>query len=146
MITKQVQRQIESRLADNDIRLTTGRRNVIDGLSRADGPKSAADLEMALGGQVPLSSIYRSLAVLEEAGVISPHYSTKGVTRYELADWLAGHHHHLVCSACGVVEDIEIEPGLEDQLESIVDRIGDAVSFSPVDHALEIEGKCARCQ
>ncbi len=146
MAQTNLERQVETRLREHEIRLTEGRRTLIQALGKADGPKSAADLHSRLGDQVPLSSIYRSLSVFEDAGVVSPHYSTKGVTRYELAEWLTGHHHHLVCVNCGVVEDIEIDDRLETQLEAIVEEIGRDVSFAPVDHALEIDGNCRQCQ
>lgn len=145
MTETNLEKQIANRLQERDIRLTSGRRTIVRSLGLADGPRSASDLYASIGDTVPLSSIYRSLAVLEEAGVISPHYSTKGVTRYELAEWLMGHHHHLVCIECGQVEDIEIATEIETQLEEIVESIGKEVSFAPRDHALEIEGLCSRC-
>ncbi len=145
MTESNLEKQIANRLQEGDIRLTSGRRTIVRSLGLADGPRSASDLYASIGDTVPLSSIYRSLAVLEEAGVISPHYSTKGVTRYELAEWLMGHHHHLVCIECGQVEDIEIAAEIETQLEEIVESIGKEVSFAPRDHALEIEGLCSRC-
>lgn len=146
MTETNLEKQIANRLQERDIRLTSGRRTIVRSLGIADGPRSASDLYSSIGDTVPLSSIYRSLAVLEEAGVISPHYSTKGVTRYELAEWLMGHHHHLVCLECGQVEDIEIASEIETQLEAIVESIGREVSFAPRDHALEIEGLCSQCR
>lgn len=146
MATSKLDRQVEARLRDRQIRMTQGRRTVVESLAGADGPRSAADLHDRIGTTVPLSSIYRSLAVLEDAGVVSPHYSAKGVTRYELSDWLNGHHHHLVCTNCVRVEDIEIDPAKETQLEAMVEQIGRDVSFTPTDHALEIEGLCSKCR
>lgn len=145
MTETNLEKQIAHRLQEREVRLTSGRRTIVRSLGIADGPRSASDLYASIGDAVPLSSIYRSLAVLEEAGVISPHYSTKGVTRYELAEWLMGHHHHLVCLECGQVEDIEIDADIETQLEAIVESIGREVAFAPRDHALEIEGLCSRC-
>ena len=46
-----------------------------------------------------------------------------GITRYEMAEWLAGHHHHLVCIECGAVEDIELPEGLELELERLVGQV-----------------------
>lgn len=146
MVNTNLEKQIANRLQERDIRLTTGRRTIVRSLGLADGPRSASDLYESIGDSVPLSSIYRTLAVLEDAGVVSPHYSTKGITRYELAEWLMGHHHHIVCVECGQVEDIEIDDEIEAELESLVARIGNEVSFSPQDHALEIEGRCSRCK
>ncbi|HJR91031.1 MAG TPA: Fur family transcriptional regulator [Acidimicrobiia bacterium] len=146
MATSGLDRQVEHRLRERQVRYTRGRRAVISALAAADGPRSAADLHGEIRADVPLSSLYRSLTVLEEAGVLAPHYSIKGITRYELAEWLAGHHHHLVCLNCGSVEDIEISDRLEASLRDIVAGIGAEISFDPSNHALEIEGRCARCR
>lgn len=144
-MTNSLARQVERRLREGEVRFTKGRRLVVEALARADGPRSAAELHRELGDAVPLSSLYRSLAVLEEAGILAPHHGTRGLTRYELAEWLRGHHHHLVCIDCGSVEDIEIPDAFEDQVRVLVTDIGSLVSFSPTNHALEIEGRCVRC-
>ena len=137
-------RQVEQRLMDRDVRYTNGRRAVVDALDVADGPRSAAELAPELPS-VPLSSLYRTLTVLEEADVVVPHLSTKGVARYELAEWLAGHHHHLVCIDCGKVEDIVVSERYEAQVHDIVVAMSAQASFTATNHALEIEGMCAQC-
>ena len=145
MTTPTTDRQIERRLAEADVRYTKGRRVVIDALAHADGPRSAAELSQVIGESVPLSSLYRSLAVLEEAGVLAPHYSSPGLTRYELAEWLSGHHHHLVCIDCGQVQDLPVSDSVEDRLQEIVADVARDASFTEMSHALEIEGRCVRC-
>ena len=145
MTTASLDREIEQRLRDRETRYTRGRRSVIAALAEADGPKSAAELHSAIGPDVPLSSLYRSLAVLEEAGVLEPHYGAKGVTRFELAEWLLGHHHHLVCVNCGAVEDLELPQSMEAKVDELVDDIGNVASFTPMSHTLEIEGRCGKC-
>lgn len=139
-------RQVERHLRDHDVRYTQGRRTVVHALADADGPRSAAELNDELGPAVPLSSLYRTLAVLEESGVVAPHFASKGLTRYELAEWLTGHHHHLVCTECGTVEDVEVPPEVERQVRAIVDQIAGLASFAPTNHALEIDGRCTRCR
>ncbi len=146
MATQSLEREVENRLRDRDIRYTRGRRAVVEALANSDGPKSAAELTEELGSAVPVSSLYRSLAVLEEAGVVAPHFAAKGLTRYELAEWLAGHHHHVVCMECGTVEDIQIPAEYEEQVLSLVNEIATLVSFEPSNHMLEIEGRCSRCR
>jgi Fe2+ or Zn2+ uptake regulation protein len=140
------QRSVEQTLTERGIRFTGGRRLVVDGLQRAGGPRSAAELHVDLGGTVPVSSVYRTLAVLAEAGVVEPHHSSKGVTRYEMAEWLAGHHHHLICLECGSVEDFELPGGLEEELERLVGRVSDLSSFTASGHALEVAGLCSKCR
>ena len=145
MTTTSLDRQVETRLSGQGVRYTKGRRAVVAALSHADGPKSAAELHDDLGDGVPLSSLYRSLTVLEESWVVALHHGTKGLTRYEIAEWIAGHHHHLVCTECGLVEDVEISADDEIRLRSVIDQVSTTASFSPSDHSLEIEGRCMRC-
>lgn len=118
---------------------------VVNALAVADGPRSAAELNTEIGDTVPLSSLYRTLAILEDAGILAPHFSSPGLTRYELAEWLTGHHHHLVCLHCGQVEDIEARQDIEDRLQEVVTLVADGASFKESNHALEIEGLCVRC-
>jgi Fe2+ or Zn2+ uptake regulation protein len=141
-----IDRDVEQHLRTKEIRYTPGRRAVVTGLAAAVGPRSAAELHADINNLVPLSSLYRTLAVLEEAGVIVPHFGTKGLTRYELAEWITGHHHHLICISCGAVDDIDIPAPHESEVRRLVDEIGETANFTPVNHTLDIEGKCARCQ
>ena len=69
----------------------------------------------------------------------------KGLTRYELAEWLAGHHHHLVCLICGTVEDIELSADMESRLEQVVETVTKQLSFDATGHTLEVHGRCSRC-
>lgn len=143
MIKATLDREVELRLFENEARYTRGRREVVNALSAATGPMSAAELAEVV--EVPLSSLYRTLSVLEESGVVAHHLGAKGLTRYELDEWLAGHHHHLVCVECGAVEDIEIPNDQEESVRDLVTEIAALASFQPSDHALEIEGTCVRC-
>lgn len=146
MPTQSLDRDVEKRLSDRDVRYTRGRRTVVTALNSADGPMSAAELHERIGTDVPLSSLYRTLAVLEEAEVVMPHFGTRGITRYELAEWLTGHHHHLLCVSCGTVDDIDVPQPIEDEVRVIVDKIAALATFAPSGHALEIEGRCTKCQ
>jgi Fur family ferric uptake transcriptional regulator len=145
MTKNSLDREVGRRLSQQDVRYTRGRRTVIKALARAEGPLSASQIHEATEVALPLSSIYRSLAVLEESGVLSPHYGAKGLTRYELAEWLKGHHHHLVCIDCGAVEDVTVNDHHESQVGQVVEDISSKASFIALNHALEIEGRCARC-
>jgi Fur family transcriptional regulator, ferric uptake regulator len=143
--TTSLDREIDRRLKEHDARYTRGRRLVVATLAGSDGPRSAAELQASIGSSLPLSSLYRSLAVLETAGVVVPHFGKKGVTRYELAEWLQGHHHHLVCLDCGAVEDLALPQSYEEKVRELVEEIGSTALFTPVNHAFEIEGVCSRC-
>ena len=143
MATSTFHNEISQRLSERDVRYTRGRHTVVTALARSEGPRTASELHAEL--RLPLSSIYRSLAVLEEAGVLEPHFGQRGLTRYELAEWLGGHHHHLVCVECGAVDDIELPETYESKVSELVEGIGSLAGFTPLSHALEIEGRCTRC-
>ena len=60
----------------------------------------------------PQSSAYRNLAVLEHAGVVRRVITEGEFARFELTEELTEHHHHLICSRCGRVEDVTVpRPG-----------------------------------
>ena len=139
-----INRTVESRLKERDVRYTAGRRAVIEALAAADGPLSASELHAEVDA-LPLSSLYRSLSTLEAAGVIEPHNAVRGVTRYELSEWLRGHHHHLICVECGSVDDVSVDAEQEQQVEKLVAAIGAHAGFAPTGHSFEIEGRCSRC-
>lgn len=146
MPIQSLDRDVETRLHDHDVRYTRGRRAVVGAMNVADGPMSAAELHDKVGSEVPLSSLYRTLAVLQEAEVVMPHFGTRGITRYELAEWLTGHHHHVACVVCGSVEDIDVPQPYEDEVARLVDKLAALASFAPTGHQLEIEGRCSQCQ
>ena len=81
-------------------------------LERASTPLSTAEIVEARTG--PQSSVYRNLSVLEHAGVVRRVVTEGEFARFELAEELTEHHHHLICSNCGTVEDVTIPPGSRD--------------------------------
>ncbi len=144
-MTNTLEHQVRAHLAEHGVRFTRGRRLVVEALAAADGPRSAAELHDDLGRSIPVSSLYRSLAVMADAGVLAPHHGTRGLTRYELAEWLGGHHHHFVCIGCGSVDDVELPDELEHTLEALVSQVAGARRFAAHGHVLEIDGHCRAC-
>ena len=89
--------------------------------------------------------MYRNLAALEQAGVVRRVLTDEEFGRYELTEELTGHHHHLVCSNCGAVEDVDFAPGFEETLESQLAELADRTGFSTVSHRLDLIGLCRAC-
>lgn len=137
--------RVADRLTVHGVRLTPTRRRVLEALLEAPGPMAAADLAGSLDS-VPLSSLYRTLSVLGEAGVVCPHHGPDGLTRYEPAEWLAGHHHHLVCAGCGTITDFELSHREEISLDRLTRVVAERNGFGADGHALEIEGLCSECR
>lgn len=142
----EVDQRVAQRLNEREIRYTAGRRWVVRSLLDVGGPVSTSQLSGAVGDAVPLSSLYRTMALFDEAGITHRSHDSGGVARYELAEWLLGHHHHLVCVECGDVSDIELAPAQEQGLDQIADAAADQEGFEVLGHRIDIEGRCRNCQ
>ena len=134
-----------ARLRADGQRYTTNRRALVDALEQADRPVSIPDL---LDGRRDLaqSSAYRNLAVLERAGVVRRIVTHDDFARYELAEDLTEHHHHLICSRCGTVDDFTVSAALELELDRTLRRVASKHGFASASHRLDLVGTCARCQ
>lgn len=118
---------------------------MITAVQMAPGPRSAAELAVGSANPVPVSSLYRTLSIFEEAGVLRRDHGADGVARYELSEWLTGHHHHIICVSCGAIEDIDVPANAEKTLDDIAGAIGGRAGYRVLDHVLEIEGVCSPC-
>jgi Fe2+ or Zn2+ uptake regulation protein len=102
--------------------------------------------EILAAAQLPQSSAYRNLAVLENAGIVRRIVTHDDFYRYELAEELTGHHHHLVCDRCGLVEDFTLSKGLETSLESALAKTASKRGMAVVGHRVDVQGLCHDCQ
>lgn len=143
MATTDLHETAAGRLARDGQRYTRNRRAIVAALGATDRPLTIPDL-LDRDGALAQSSAYRNLGVLEAAGVVRRVVSTDEFTRYELAEDLTGHHHHLVCSACGTVADFTVPPQLERALEEVADQVVDT-GFAVDHHRLDLVGRCDDC-
>jgi Fur family ferric uptake transcriptional regulator len=135
---------VEGRLHLVGQRYTANRRALVDALLRAEGPVSIGDLLVGKRA-VPQSSAYRNLAVLEHAGVIRRVITDDDFARFELDEGLTEHHHHLVCSNCGRIEDVAIPANVERSIGRTFDRLAEGAGFASVGHRLDLIGRCRSC-
>ncbi len=138
--------RVRRRLEQENMRYTKARRLVVDALRTAPGPQSAAELVRRLGGAIPLSSLYRTLTLFEETGIVERFHDAAGVARYELAEWLTGHHHHLTCMVCGSTEDVPLPEDLEASIGRVGSAAGAESGFRVDGHRLELQGVCRTCR
>lgn len=111
----------------------------------ATGPRTAAEVATDCAGGIPVSSMYRTLSVLDETSILRKHYDADGIARYELAEWLTDHHHHVVCVSCGRIEDVALGDAHEETIHDIAIDLGRQTGFRVLDHVLEVEGVCGAC-
>ena len=142
-----IHREAATRLAALDQRYTRGRRSIIDALRNAARPLTVPEiLDANSSGSVPMSSAYRNLNVLVEAGVVHRLPGADEFARYELAERLAGHHHHLLCGECGSVTDVPSSPRLEKALRDAAQLVADDSGFEVTGHRIDLLGRCDKCR
>lgn len=127
------------------MRYTPARRALVRALSAAGQPLTIPQVVAAVS-TVPQSSVYRNLALFEGAGLVHRMPGPGDFARYELAEELMGHHHHLVCSRCGAVEDVELPQEVEQALERALQRVAGEQGFTLTSHRLDLVGDCNACE
>jgi Fur family ferric uptake transcriptional regulator len=135
----------EARLRGVDQRYTPGRRAVIELLASAGHPVSIGDIAGRLP-QLPRSSAYRHLVDLQTAGLVRRVAAGDEFARFELAEDLTEHHHHLLCMSCGKVTDVTPSADFERSVSSTVEQLAKAEGFEPHSHRLDVLGVCAQCR
>ena len=112
-----IHRRVEDRLERAGHRYTQGRAAIVDALVGSPDPVSIGEL-MELAPALSLSSTYRNLGVLEGVGAVHRIVTSDDNPRYELADAITErHHHHLICTKCGVVRDFTLPGDVEQALD-----------------------------
>lgn len=133
-----------TRLRDVGQRLTPSRRALVEALVDAPGPLTIPAIRDRRP-ELAQSSAYRNLVVLEEAGIVHRVIGTDEFARWELAEDLSGHHHHLVCARCGRVDDVPAAAGLERSLAAAAAEITRTTGFVTQHHRIDLVGLCRDC-
>lgn len=137
--------RVSARLRRVGQRYTSGRRKLIEALARSDRPVTTGEL-VSSESELPQSTTYRNLAVLEQAGVVHRVMGSDEYARFELTEELTGHHHHhLVCLRCGAVEDFEAPDRVEKGLADAIGRFTSETGFRAESHRLDLLGTCESC-
>jgi Fe2+ or Zn2+ uptake regulation protein len=136
---------IEERLRRADQRYTSGRRAIAELLIEAGHPVSIGDIA-ELRSDIPRSSAYRHLVDLQQAGVVRRIAANDEFARFELAEDLTEHHHHLLCVSCGKVIDVTAPAALERSVAKSLSALAEAEGFQTHSHRLDVLGVCATCQ
>jgi Fur family ferric uptake transcriptional regulator len=85
------------------------------------------------------ATIFRMMHDFLQKGITRQIQLLEGKARYELSN--KKHHHHLICTSCGKIEEVE-----GDFLKQMEEEIYKDKKFRVIDHSLEFFGLCADCQ
>jgi len=135
-------------------RMTVPRQSILDVLSRTSEHLSAEEVYMAVHKVYPnvgLTTIYRTLELLVNMGMVFKFDFGDGRARYELnygsEDKKYNHHHHLVCINCQKV--IDYVDFIDDEVELLkkTERgLSKKYNFKIMKHILQFYGLCKECQ
>jgi Fe2+ or Zn2+ uptake regulation protein len=143
-LTLELTREVDARLNRGNQRRTPNRMAIVEALRSSPRPLTIPEILDRRPG-LAQSSVYRNLVVLEQAGVVHRIVTEHEFARFELAEDLTGHHHHLICVQCGLVEDVDAPAGLERSVRSAAAQIARATGFHTDHHRIDLVGRCRRC-
>ena len=127
---------LEALSAQRGLRITEQRRVIARVLSDADDHPDVEDLyrrASAIDPRISIATVYRTVRLFEEAGILERHDFGDGRARYEAA--AETHHDHLIDVETGRVIEF-----VDDELESLQRRIAEKLGFRLVDHRMELYG------
>jgi Fur family ferric uptake transcriptional regulator len=130
------------RLREHGFRLTPQREMVLSVLHDVEGFATADEIYervSRISSSVDISTVYRTLELLQDFHLVASVDPGDGQRRYELLG-LHGQHFHLVCLSCGKI--IGVEP---EALEAFAGRIRETYSFEIDLEHLSIPGLCQEC-
>ena len=123
-------------------RSTPERFAVLDAVLQSQGHFNAESLYyrmISTGTKISKATVYNTLDILQECGLVSKYRFGENKSRYEKA-FGRPHHHHMICLECGDILEF-----VSDKLENIQETMCAEMSFTPQSSSLQIFGTCSRC-
>ena len=130
-------------LANENLKMTPQRRLILETILKQSDHVSSEELYERIKKKDPSigqATVYRTLKLLSESGLIEPLDFADGVTRYE-PSYGKEHHDHLICEKCG--KNIEI---LDETIERRQKVIAKEHGFTLSSHKMYLYGICPDCQ
>jgi Fe2+ or Zn2+ uptake regulation protein len=134
---------LSSRLRARGQRVTSQRLLIHAALGDLGRHATADEVLSAVSPRLPsvsLPTIYATLELLEDLGLVHRLETGEGTSCYEPAHPSGEHHHHLICNRCGRVSAFE-DAGLERSVQKMARRL----TFRVEGHDVDLRGTCAAC-
>jgi Fur family ferric uptake transcriptional regulator len=139
------------KLINGGYKMTMPRQVVLDALINATGHPSAEDIYIKVHNTYPeigLTTVYRTLELLVQMGVVAKFDFGDGRSRYEISESPENpkHHHHLVCTNCKRI--IDYTDFINDELELLKRTekgLSEKFNFKITGHEIQFYGLCDKC-
>lgn len=137
---------LRDKLKEKGYKLTPQRRSILNIILETEGKHlSAEEIYELVKSKCPdigLATVYRTMQMFDEVGLVYKHNFDDGRSRYELNHHNEDHqHHHLICVGCNSV--IEVEEDLLEQLENGIEK---KYNFKIKNHNVKFFGYCEKCR
>ena len=136
-IWEKLDRHLEAR----NLKQTKQRRTIVEAFLGVNSHITAEELYDQIrdhGHNIGLATIYRTLTLLKEAGIVEQKQFADGRSVFEV-DFPDHHHDHLICLDCGAVIEFE-----NDEIERLQEKVAKAHKFRLTSHSLDLFGHCLR--
>lgn len=137
-------KQLTELLKQQGLSITSPRLKVLAILDESDGPLSVDNIVELSTNQIPLSTVYRIVADLLDAKIVTTFSSPEKKLLVELTRSTSGHHHHLYCQSCEKVFDIDLNSKMEGLIDNVIKDVSSRHGMRVYDHSFEIYGTCDR--
>ena len=127
---------IESKCKQKGVRLTEQRKLIAQVMSKTESHPDVDELHkkvMKLDSKISIATVYRTVKLFEEAGIVAKHDFKGSKSRYEQAP--EEHHDHLIDVNSG-----EIIEFVNEEIEKLQKQIAEKLGYRLVDHRLELYG------
>jgi Fur family transcriptional regulator, ferric uptake regulator len=128
--------KLEKICADKGMRMTEQRRIIARVMSMAEDHPDVEEIHrraIEIDDRISIATVYRTMRLFEESGVVQRHDFNDGRSRYEEAT--ESHHDHLINLKTGEVIEF-----VSDEIEKLQQRIAEEHGFKLIDHRLELYG------
>jgi Fur family ferric uptake transcriptional regulator len=129
---------VTERLELRGHRMTTSRRRVVDAVLAQQGHFTVDDV-LRKTRRVGRATVFRTMRLLLDLNIVCRVLLDDGTLHYRVST--GRHHHHLVCTDCGRVEDFS-----QCDVESLVRDLQKATQYEVQAHWLEVYGRCQACR
>lgn len=130
-------------LKSESYRITPERFVILEAVMNYDGHFDADELFFQVktsGQKVSRATVYNTLDLLQDCGIISKYRFGENHSRYEKA-FGRPHHHHLICLECGDIIEF-----VNERVEKIQKEVSTENKFKVQTSTLQIFGTCEKCQ
>ena len=127
---------IEKKCVDKGVRLTEQRKLIAEVMSKAEDHPDVGELHQRvnkLDQKISIATVYRTVKLFEEFGILTKHEFKGGKARYEELN--ESHHDHLIDVKTG-----EIVEFVDEEIEKLQKKAAEKLGYKLIDHKLELYG------